>query len=159
MMKKRKSHAFGKDCYLLGKGKDGLYYWLEKAKWDCDWYWGLGYIKSYTNSKCPECSKDIFSHRHFDTLFLKCNSTHKIYVDAWNDFFEESVLTEKEVWTLMELMKTAYLTREYSDMLFRGSSGISSNTAESIIKNDTEYERINDIVIPEIMKRVYNLLS
>ena len=28
-MKKQKSHAFGKDIYLLGKDSDGTLYWLK----------------------------------------------------------------------------------------------------------------------------------
>ena len=41
---KRKEKAFGKDIYLLGRGKDGTLYWLESGKWDFGWYCGFGYI-------------------------------------------------------------------------------------------------------------------
>ena len=34
-MGKVKSHAFGKDVFLLGADKDDRYYWLEAPKWDC----------------------------------------------------------------------------------------------------------------------------
>jgi hypothetical protein len=50
MLSKRKSHAFGKDIYLIGKDKSGTNYWLESPSWDCDWYWGFGYIETYV--KC-----------------------------------------------------------------------------------------------------------
>jgi len=63
-MKKTKKHAFGKDVYLLGKDKHGIYYWLESPKWDCGWYWGFGYIETYTNNKQPQLAKDINSHEH-----------------------------------------------------------------------------------------------
>ena len=64
-MKKQISKAFGKIIYLLGKDKYGDKYWLEAPSWNCDWYWGFGYVESYTNS-IPCMAKDIQSHQHWD---------------------------------------------------------------------------------------------
>ena len=52
-MKKEKRFAFGKNIYLLGSDKDGVKYWLEEASWDCGWYWGFGYVETYTNNSNP----------------------------------------------------------------------------------------------------------
>ena len=150
-MKKQKSHAFGKDTYLLGRGKDGEYYWLEQGKWDCDWYWGIGYVETYTNKLNPSHAMDIASHRHFDNLFPTC--------EKFNDFFEETVLNENEKWKLLELMKSIYIARHYSDMLCRGGAHYTTNPKREIIKNDDEYNRINKIVIPAMLESVYELLS
>ena len=49
MLNKKKIHVFGKDAYLLGKDDQGIQYWLESPSWDCDWYWGFGYVETYTN--------------------------------------------------------------------------------------------------------------
>ena len=64
-MKKQKSHAFNKDCYLLGRGTDGSHYWLEQSTFDCDWYWSVGYIETYSNNE-----KSKFSKRYFFTPTL-----------------------------------------------------------------------------------------
>ena len=45
-MKKEKRKAFGKKIYLLGKDAEGVKYWLEEASWDCNWYYGFGYIET-----------------------------------------------------------------------------------------------------------------
>ena len=150
-MKKQKSHAFGKDTYLLGKGKDGEYYWLEEGRWDCDWYWGIGYVETYTNKLNPSHARDIESHQHFDSLFPT--------YDKFNEFFEETVLSDKEKWQLLELMKSIYTARHYSDMIHRGSSHYTTNPKMEIIKNNDEYNRINKIVIPEMLKSVYEILG
>ena len=155
-MKKRKTNAFGKDVYLLGKDEDGIFYWLEKASWDCDWYWGGGYVETYTNNEHPEYSRDIESHQHFDGLFF---NKRKNGFDLFNEFFAETPLTKNEIWELCELMKSFYIAREYSDMLYRGGAHYTSNPAKEAIKNEEEYERINKIVIPAIMDEVYKLLS
>lgn len=150
-MKKQKSHAFGKDTYLLGKGKDGECYWLEQGTWDCDWYWGIGYVETYTDKLNPAIAMDINSHQHWDTLFPT--------YDKFNDFFEETVLNDKEKWILLELMKSIYTARNYSDMIHRGGSHYTTNPKREIIKNDDEYNRINKIVIPELLASVYEILG
>ena len=150
-MKKQKSHAFGKDTYLLGKGKDGEYYWLEQGTWNCGWYWGVGYVETYTNKLNPSRAEYINSHQHFDSLFSNWKE--------FDDFFEETVLNEKEKWKLLELMKAIYTARRYSDMLHTGGVHYTTNPKSEIIKNNTEYNRINKIVIPELLESVYELLS
>lgn len=155
-MKKKKTHAFGKDVYLLGVDHYGAYRWLEEASWDCDWYWGFGYVESYTNNKNPERAKDIESHTHFDSLFFNGD---KNGFDMFNDFFQETPLEYNEVWKLVELMKSFYIARRYSDMLHRGGANYTGNRVADIIKDDKEYNRINKIVIPAITHAVYDLLG
>lgn len=156
-MKKYKSHAFGKDCYLLGETADGTRYYLEQAKFDCGWYWGGGYVETYTNNRFPELSKDIDSHQHFDSLFF--HNPNKNGYDAFKDFFAETPFTDKEVWEIVELMRSFYIAREYSDMIHRGGAHYTENPAKEIIKNDEEYDRINKTVIPAIMSELYKILG
>ena len=152
MMKKKKSRAFGKDIYLLGE-KDGERYWFRSASWDCEWYWGIGYIETFTNNLNPAASRDVSSSTHFDHLFFG-NGCDNIF-----GFFDKSTLTKKEKWTLLELMKSAYTARKYADMLHRGCSGITDNPATDTICNDEERNRINNVVIPKIMEQIYTLLT
>lgn len=155
-MEKRVSKAFGKKVYLLGVDKDGTYYWLEEASWDCDWYWGFGYIETYTNNKNPNMSRDIDSHQHFDGLFLKCSKMSK---DMFDEFFIESTLDEGEKWKLLELMQTFYTMKEYSEVVYRGGSHFTSNPLSEEIKNSDEYNRINKVVLPKLFEEVYKLLG
>ena len=155
-MNKRTSNAFGKIIYLLGKDENGILYWLQQATWDCDWYWGGGYVETYTNNEYPHLAKDIDSHQHFDGLFFKGN---KNGYDAFKEFFVETPFTDKEIWKICELMRSFYIAREYSDMIHRGGAHYTSNPVSEIIKNDAEYERINKVVIHAIMQSLYEILS
>ena len=65
---KKQSKAFGKDIYLLGEDQDGIKYWLQSPSFDCGWYWGFGYIMTYTNNRRPDLAKDIDSHQHIEGL-------------------------------------------------------------------------------------------
>lgn len=156
-MNKKVTEAFDEKVYLLGKGKDGLWYWLEAPSWDCDWYWGFGYVETYTNNKYPEHSVDIVSHQHFDNLFLKNN----IY-DSFTGFFEETVLTEKEIWELLEYMQEAYILKRSAELFKNGSAGITGRFLSDFqekLKDRKEYDKINKVLLPTIFEKVDKLLS
>lgn len=156
-MKKQTTHAFGKKIYFLGETPDGKKHWLEEARWDCEWYWGGGYIETYTNNSNPSRSRDIESHQHFDSLFLKKS---KCAFDAFNEYFSQHPFTNKEVWLICELMRSFYIAREYSDMLHIGGAHYTTNPAKDTIKSEEEeYQRINTHVIPKIMQELYTILG
>ena len=154
--KKHKDFAFDKEIYFLGQDFNGINYWLEAATWDCDWYWGFGYIESYTNNNHPGNSKDIESHEHFNGLNRYGNTN--LY-DAFAEKFVITPLSNKEIWTLCELMKSYYIIREYADTCYRGGAHYTTNPCKEIIKNEKEYCRINKEVIPAICKEVYKILT
>ena len=155
-LKKDKRHAFGKDIFLLGEDNDGMRYWLEAGSFDCNWYWGFGYIETYTNNKNPENARDIITHSHFDSMFF--NKTDNAF-DAFKKFFVKTTLRDDEIWKLCEMMRTFYICRDYSDLIYRGGANFTSNPIYNTIKNDVEYSRINKSVIPELLKAIYDLLT
>lgn len=155
-MKKFAFNKFGHKYYLLGTDKEGIKYFLEEASWDCDWYWGGGYVETFSNNRNPVCSRDIDFHRHFNYMFLTYN---KNGFDMFKDFFKETPFTDNEIWKICELMKSFYVAREYSDMIYRGGAHYTSNPAKETIMNKDEYTRINKVVIPTIMTELYKILS
>lgn len=154
-MKKEKRKAFGKTVYLLGADSDGTKYWLEEANWDCDWYWGGGYVETYEDNDYPERSKDISSHQHFNNLFFK---GHKNGHDKFTEVFAETPFTDEEIWKICELMRSFYIAREYSDMVCRGGAHYTTSPVKNIIQNDDHYNHVNKVVIPEIMNALYKIL-
>lgn len=157
MLKKTKSRAFGKDVYLLGMDADGTYYWLQAATWDCDWYWGGGYVECFTNNKNPAAAKDITYHSHFDSLIF--NDPRKNCLDTIKQLFVETPFTDDELFKILELMKSFYTARAYSDMIHMGGSHFTANPAKDVIRNDEEYKRINEVVIPAIMQELYRIME
>lgn len=156
-MKKRTEHAFGKKVYLLGVDKYGDYVWLEEPSWDCDWYWGFGYIETYTNNEHPERSRDIQSHSHFEGLVWH-KDDHNNYIYHINDVLAESTLTEKEAWELSDLMKSFYTLREAAAVLGRGNSHYTTTHNADLTQKDMS-EKINKELLPIIFKRVDELLT
>ena len=157
-VKKTKSHAFGKDVYLLGRDADGEWIWLEAAQWDCGWYWGFGYVETYQDphGKRPEKARDISSHSHWDGLVGKHGQDYYHHLGDISGF--ESVLTERESWELADLMKSFYRLRAVAEIYHMGNSHLTASVAVDL-KNEAACKRINEVDLPKIFARVYQILT
>lgn len=152
-MKKQKSHAFGKDVYLLGSDSEGIKHWLEAPSWDCGWYWGFGYIETYEENREPEKARDIDSHRHADKFMSE-------YFTEWNGskpILSEMTFDEKEGWRLSELFRRFYILKETAELFGRGGANI-SGTDESL-KREAWTKEINEKIIPEVTKEILSILT
>jgi hypothetical protein len=168
MLAKRKSHAFGKDVYLIGINDDGELVWLEEARWDCGWYWGFGYMKTYTNNYNPSVSRNITSHSHWSgfvgqmkeySLEKKCfQDTRCAYHINESSLLKETVLTDKESWELSDLMRRFYVLKEVAEILHGGTAHLTTS-GEHKTKNDEFRKWINEVELPKIFEEVYKILS
>ena len=154
-MKKKIINKFGKH-YLLGINKDGDYVYLEEPSWDCGWYWGFGYLHTYTNNKQPERSRDLSSHFHFDSTFLNKN---KASCDVFKEYFKETVLTETEVWELVDYMKTFYTLKSAAELFKNGYSHQTERAKLESLKSEEQRDLINQSWLPEVFARIRALLT
>lgn len=155
-MNKHKSHAFGKDCYLLGRYQDEPI-WLEAASFDCGWYWGFGYIKVYTRQLNPANSRDVSSHSHWDGLLSKQdNGEHLHHI---NEAITDTVLTDAESWKLSDLMQSFYTLRSAAETLGLGGSNLSGSGNIDALKSDDIVKQINEVMLPSLFAEVYAILD
>ena len=148
-MEKEIKKVFGKKYYLLGVNQENEKVWLEQGHFDCDWYWGIGYVEIFNKRY-----SDIEMHTHFDSLFFNRN---RCCYDLFVDYFKETTLQKNEIWQLLELMKTLYTLRETSDMIHCKGSHITSNEEiKEIFSNEyynNLYNKINNEEIPRLLKK------
>lgn len=156
-MKKQTTTAFRKKVYLLGADENGTKYWLEAPSWDFDWYWGFGYVETYSNNNCPEKARDISSHQHFDDLFL--SKPRVSAFDAFKAFFKETTLNDNEIWTLLDYMSSFYTLKEAAAMLGIGYSHMTEKAKLSEVQNIEIAKEINEKILPAIFKQIDILLS
>jgi hypothetical protein len=158
MLEKRKLHKFGKNIYLLGESKDGTLYWLESASWDCGWYWGFGYVESYTVNQNPVLSKDIESHQHWNSFIVGKHEKNE-YIHHINDNsdFADTTLTDSESWQLAELMKRFYILKESAELFGRG--GVFLSGQDDNLKRPEWVKEINEVILPNIFEQVYKILT
>ena len=171
-LEKRKSHAFSKDIFLLGADAEGQLIWLEAPKWDCGWYWGFGYLESYTNNKNPEIAKDINMHQHFSG-FVGYQEKYNIEKGVWqkgeyiHNVYDspkllETTFTEKEGWKLSELFKQFYLLKDMAGYTHKTPAGCHL-TISPIEQNDVRmkewHKEINTVMIPKITDEIMRMLT
>lgn len=146
--KKEVVHWFKKAFYLGRRKEDNARIYLEKGSWECDWYWGFGYLEVYNKPKT-----DIKEHYHFDSLF-------KGELDGLRDHFKTFVLTEKQQWLLIYYMKSFYTLREAAEIYGRGGSHYTTipEGIEANIKDTELAVRINRD-IRKIITAVEQLLT
>ena len=171
LLAKQKNHVFRKDIYLLGQDESGVNYWLEAPSWDCSWYWGFGYVETYTNNSNPARSRDIQSHEHIKSSFIgqeekydydkncfvKGEYIHNIYDSSR---LAKTTFTENEGWELSELFQQFYLLRDMADFTHREKP--KCNTANTVVEHGDLKEwnkKINEVMIPSITKRIMEILS
>lgn len=127
---------------------DGKREYLAEPSWDCDWYWGFGYLQN----------KNI--HHHIDGLSKDKNlfdAIKEYYGDTLNEALK--VDDNKNLWTFCELMATFYALKETAEVLGRGGSHYTTNPIKELITNKVEAKRINDIVMPALFDEIYKLFN
>jgi hypothetical protein len=107
---------------LLGKiDNENIY--LSKHSWDCDWYWGFGYIG---NSK---------SHFHIDSLLNEVWEVNKIFTNA--------TLTQSAWWITRELFHQAYGLKQAAAIYRRGANQVISTGLTDSILSSSKEDQIN----------------
>lgn len=165
---KQKSFAFRKDIYLLGWDADGINYWLEAPSWDCSWYWGFGYVETYTNNANPSKAKDINSHEHisgfmgqqeeYDSAkgcFVKGKYIHNL-IDCKK--FARTTFDEKESWELSELFNQFYFLKDAAEHFKHGKCN-TANSKVALWKDEAKAKEINEVLIPQVTARILEILS
>jgi hypothetical protein len=131
---------------LLGKDSDGVKYYLADPSWDCDWYWGYGYIQS----------KD--SHQHADGEFKTGDKSYDTDIFTGN-FLVEKTFTDKQGWQLRELMATFYQLKNQAELVGRGGMHVTTNPLKDMLLDEGYAKQINQIQIPAITKAIKAILD
>lgn len=150
-MEKEIATYFGKKNYLIGKGKDDKNVYLVAPSWDCDWYWGFGYLETYTRRYGQ---LDIDMHTHFSSL-----GEQKNYFDGFKEYFKETPLNDNEIWTLCDYMKTFYTLKETAEIFKHGYSWYTEKAKiDDLQRTDLENE-INQKMLPQLFEKIDKLLT
>jgi hypothetical protein len=130
--------------YLVGEDNEGTKYWLDAPSWDCDWYWGFGYIGT----------KD--SHQHADGKYGPDYPDSNLFTGK---FLVKKTFTENEGWKLRELFATFYQLRKQAELVGRGGMHVTTNPLNELLTDKKQAEDINKRLLPAVMKAITDLLT
>lgn len=151
-----------KQVFLLGINQHGEKVWLLEPSWDCDWYWGFGYISTfnYGGKRDPKACTDISSHSHWDSSVVgsKMGKNNDYCHNPFDSkLFQAVTFTSKEGWELGELFERFYALKKSAEMFGRGGCGVSGSS--DYMKRDERVKEINEVIIPEVTKRIMDILT
>jgi len=111
--------------------------YLYDFTWDCDWYWGGGYVGNRN------------LHHHFKGLK---EGNINLY-SAFTQYYSETKLTDDEIWRLCDLMKQFYAHKESAECFHSGGHYTSKDRNDAEINKDLEdtlNNHIKNVIIPEV---------
>lgn len=126
-----------KDKILLGRIDNEPIY-LYKHRWDCGWYWGMGYIGNRN------------LHYHIESLITGEYEVDKI--------FQETKLTQTQWWIIRDLFIQAYTLKKAAEVYRYGGHQTSLVGITDKIKNSDKVDILNnDLEI--ILDTIWEYLS
>ncbi|HSH24240.1 MAG TPA: hypothetical protein VLA13_01685 [Massilibacterium sp.] len=152
----------GKEIVFFGVRKsDNARIYITKPSWDCGWYWGFGYLGNRNEHYHLEDyqKKDRSFSVNGGLLEVITEARNINMYDALREDYELSPSILSNLWEFCELVKTAYTLKETAEVLRRGGSHYTQNPCADTIKNQDEYNRINNVVLPEIFKRLQEIIE
>lgn len=132
-----------KGKYYLGVNNLNEDVYLEKPSWDCDWYWGFGYITSYSS----------LTHWDYIVQEAHCNA-----FDAIKKYFKTLAISDDALWKLCDYMQSYYTLRSAADLFYSGNSNYTSDVKVSF-KDKSFYEKINEELLPNLFKAIDDLFK
>lgn len=108
---------------LIGTDHNDEKIYLSKHSWDCNWYWGFGYLG---NKNCHYHFESYLDGRHTDI----------------NEVFKTTKISQAQWWKILELFKQAYNLKYAYETYYRGGAHYTSVKDMGINKDLEMAERI-----------------
>jgi len=127
--------------FKLGASKEwGKGIKLSAPTFDCDWYWGFGYLG---NKNC---------HYHLDS-YKQSNMNLRDYLI--NEFGDSLRITEnRDLWVFCDLMVSAYTLNEAAEVYYRGGSHYCRTVISPKLKQLDKYQDIVSRELPLIFDTI-----
>ena len=129
---------------FIGRHKgEGIY--LSRPSFDCDWYWGFGYIG---NRNC---------HYHLDGIGKGKNINFR---DALIQHFGDTFIIKKDsaLWQFAEIVLTIYTLKKSAELFHLGGSHMTTNPGAAMLKKSEWENEINHVLIPAQILEMYKIL-
>ena len=111
----------------LGK-LDGEKVWLAPPSWDCEWYWGYGYIEN----------------NHLHSHFAELDTNDNLFNAIQKRFDGTFSLQGSNLWVFCELMQTFYYLKEIVEVYSRGGNYYTSINENLLPKIFIEIDKLFD---------------
>lgn len=145
----------------LGK-RNNCNVYISKPSWDCNWYWGFGYLGNSCRLYHVDGLKYDIKHYRDNNNKPRTETTRCILFDGFKNHFDGDsfiIKDDKDLWKLCELFETFYQLRETAELFIRGGMNvIENNPLKDIIQNKEISNNINENLLPKLFDEIYKIL-
>lgn len=132
----------------LGTIEDERIY-LVKHSFDCNWYWGFGYLSGYRKGE-----REQSSHFHIDSLIQ--GSTEE--VTNVNKIFNTTWISQDLWWILRELFNQAYALKKAAQVYKYGANQTSEGGYNKLLYSEEKNKSINED-LKKVLDTIWNILE
>lgn len=125
----------------LGENHQGEKIYMTRPSWDCNWYWGFGYI----------------GHRYLHIHLNRLGNSNMF--NNIKTYFQSFILSDKEIWTFCEIVQTIYSLRHIAEVFNGGGSHYTNNPCKELLTKPEWYNHINKVLIPQLIDEMYKVLK
>lgn len=153
-MNKFKDHPF--KVYLGDCKNTGYGIYLTGFSWDCNWYYGGGYLGYYNKIGRPS----LQIHTHFDVIFLnqKIENNRTALWYNLKDLVDNPQFNNNEWWRIKDLYKQFYISRDCAEVFQYGGNCISEGRSKNEINKDMA-DKINKHIENNIISEIKKILK
>lgn len=149
------------DKLYLGKVNRKRIY-LKRPSWDCDWYWGFGYLGNSRLHYHVDSLKDKVNYFEDKKGVVRREVIFNCLFDGFKEHFDKGtfiVKDDKDIWLLCELFETFYKLKETASILGRGHCNVSNESPLVDVIIDVDYaNKINNEILPQVFDKIYDIL-
>ena len=148
-------NVYNDTAYFIGVGKNDIEYYMLAPKTRVNGQWEIGIVLMSRESEYSETIKYCF---YFADKFLD-EADESFY--KFKEFFKETPFTDKKIWELLDLLKTADTLTRAADLTIYGHShiaNINTNVSNAVQRNDIEKE-INEKILPVVAEEITKILK
>jgi hypothetical protein len=166
MLNKQRLKVQQENAYFLGINQENERVYLRLPSFDCGWYWGCGYISTYSGYKNTEANFSM--HTHFKGYIIDkqeiYNSEKQTFVSGeykhhLNEVLKETVLNDSESWVLSELIETMELLKSMLEFHHIGGTHKTENPLKDLFKDIDKYKQICEVLLPKVFVEIDRILK
>jgi hypothetical protein len=125
--------------------------YITKPSFDCDWYWGFGYLGNEDEHyHLSFYQRDPADYSRIRNINMR---------DALLQDYDLAPPIRTHLWTFCELTRSIYILKESAELFHRGGAQYAPNPLRDRLFDESLYEKLTFDLLPVLCQEFWNLVQ